>query len=151
MFREMTFALLFCGWLVDIRNNRGGSETAHCLMGPQGSVRRRGCNARSKEICLYERKTKLLIMVLDKKSEVHKDHGGLHQTVGHPSNSCWISLWTTISTSWWDYMKCQGITKVFRIHPLWNKDICKKCHGYTSKSCFDFSLVDWQTSPDSCC
>lgn len=77
-------------------------------------------------------------MVLDKKSEVHKDHGCLHQTVGHPSNSCCISLWTTISTSWWDCMKCQGNTKVFRIHPLWNTDICKKCHVYTSKSCWWF-------------
>ena len=52
--QETTFALLLSSCPVDIRNNGGGSETAHCLMGPQASVRQWGCNARSKEICLYE-------------------------------------------------------------------------------------------------
>lgn len=55
-----------------------------------------------------------------------------------------------MSPSQWHLTKCQGITKVSRIHPLGIMNVCTKCHS-SLLSLWDISVwgekVDRQTNP----
>lgn len=45
-----------------------------------------------------------------------------------------------ISTTWWRWMKSEGITWVSRIHPLGTLNFSTIFHGNLSKSCRDISV-----------